>query len=204
MKTLAQLRRRLTALMTLAAGEEVTQRSLAARLEISLGLANALLRELERDGLIAVERSASLRRSRYDLTKAGRSALAGWAIECSVESAALLAGVRAQMQRRLAGLAAKGRRRVLLCGEGPLADLAASAVLNAGMKLAGVVSQDTSDDRVAGARVRSVAEAKRIKCDLAVGVIPRDAGPLRKCLGRGVPVITLLPRVGERRANRGA
>jgi DNA-binding Lrp family transcriptional regulator len=46
------LQRRLAALAEIASDGTVTQRSLASRLDVSLGLANALLRGLENGGLI--------------------------------------------------------------------------------------------------------------------------------------------------------
>ena len=66
---------RLWVLTAFAAGRQVTQRSLAAELSISLGSANALLRSLERDSLIAVNRGAAVQLLRYAVTEAGRAEL---------------------------------------------------------------------------------------------------------------------------------
>ena len=67
--------RRLAALAEVASDDRVTQRSLALKLEISLGLANRLLRELERDGLVRVNAAAGADSPRYAITRAGRSAM---------------------------------------------------------------------------------------------------------------------------------
>ena len=186
--------RRLAALTEIASGGKVTQRSLAARLGVSLGLANGLLRGLEREGLIAVNRSAASRPSRYRLTHAGRSALVRLGADVVAESTAPLVRLRDEMQRRAARAAEKGARCALLCGSGPLADMAASAVLNAGMKLAGVVSPGADAGAVAGLRVRPMSDAGRIRCDVAVALNARDAKALRGRLGRRIPVALLLSR----------
>ena len=52
MSRFPELQRRLAALAEIASDGTITQRSLASKLEVSLGLANALLRGLESDGLI--------------------------------------------------------------------------------------------------------------------------------------------------------
>jgi hypothetical protein len=88
----------------------------------------------------------------------------------------------------------EGVRKVLLCGTGPLADVAASALQNGGLKPAGVVSRDQSSDKVAGMRVRPIADTRKIKFDAVVAVSPRDAALLRRHVGKGVPVIAFLSR----------
>ena len=192
MNALADTHRRLAALTEIASGGKVTQRSLATRLGVSLGLANGLLRELERGGLVTVNRAAASQRPRYRLTNAGRSALVRLGAEYATGSTAPLARLRDEMQRRAARAADKGARKALLCGSGWLADMAASAVLNAGMKLAGVVSPDADAGPVAGLKVRPMADAGRIRCDVAVALNPRDANALRAHLGRRIPVTLLL------------
>ena len=204
MNARADTQRRLAALTEIASGGKVTQRSLATRLGVSLGLANGLLRGLERGGLVTVNRSAASQRTRYRLTSAGRSALIRLGADFVAAFMAPLARLRDEMQRRAARAADKGARKALLCGSGWLADVAASAVLNAGMKLTGVVSPDADAGAVAGLKVRPMADAGRIRCDVAVALNPRDAKALRVHLGRRIPVALLLSRSAGRRAGRGS
>ena len=192
MSSFAETYRRLAALMQLASGEEVTQRSLASLLGISLGSANALLRHLEGGGLVAVNRSAAAQVLRYALTGAGRIELRSLATQFASEAGGVLAGLRAEIQRQAGRLRAGGRRRVLLCGTGPLADMAASALLNAGFKLVGVVSTDAKGGGVAGVKMRPFSEIGKVNCDVAVAVTSRDARALRRRLGRRVPVAELI------------
>ncbi len=203
MEGLAETHRRLAALTEIASGRKVTQRSLASRLGISLGLANALLRGLEKEGLVAVNRSAGSQALRYAVTRAGRAELSVLAKRLATEAGVLLRELRAELQRQAGRMTAMGARRVLLCGNGLLADMIASAVLNAGMKLVGAVSPDVTIGAVAGVQVRPLTEAKRIACDAAVAITERDVAALRSHLRRSVPVIQLLSDRAATESNRG-
>ena len=87
MSRFPELQRRLATLAEIASDGEITQRSLASKLEVSLGLANALLRGLERDGLIKAGAPAN---AGYALTRAGRGAMQRMSREFACEAAALL------------------------------------------------------------------------------------------------------------------
>lgn len=200
---LAERLRRLEALAELNSGERITQRSLAARLGISLGLANGLLRGLEAEGLIAVNRSAASQMLRYAVTNEGRTEMLRLALGFASESDRTLAPLRAEIQRRAARLASAGHRRALLYGDGPLADMAASALLNAGMKLVGVVSAETTIGGVAGARIRPPSDLKRLTADVAVALTNTDARRLRSHLGTRVPVVQLLADLADKEMSRG-
>ena len=97
--------RRLAALAEIAWDDRVTQRSLASKLEVSLGLANGFLRGLERDGLVRVNAEAGSAARRYAITRAGRSAMRQLARAFAAEAAALLKkslGRKAPVARRRA------------------------------------------------------------------------------------------------------
>ena len=196
--------RRLAALTELVSGKKLTQRSLAARLGISLGLANALLRTLAEDGLVRVNPSGGSRRMRYSLTKAGRAEMTKLGIEFAAEAGDLLADLRAELQKQAKLISRRGVRRVLLCGSGPLADMAASAILNARMKLAAVVSVDKDAGSVAGMPARPLAQAGRIPCQIALTLSQRDIVPLRKSLGRRVPVRYIFARLPAEERRHGS
>ena len=90
MSRFPELQRRLAALAEIASDGTITQRSLASKLEVSLGLANALLRGLESDGLIKPGASRANADSRYAITRAGRGAMQRMSREFAAEAAALL------------------------------------------------------------------------------------------------------------------
>ncbi len=82
--------RRLAALAEISAGDRVTQRSLASKLEVSLGLANGLLRELETGGLVRVNAKPGPDSGRYAITRAGQRVMRRLARVFAAEAAALL------------------------------------------------------------------------------------------------------------------
>ena len=105
MSRFPELHRRLAALAEIASDGTITQRSLASRLDVSLGLANALLRGLESDGLIKAGASRTKEASRYAITRAGRGAMQRMSRAFAAEAAALLRkslGSRTRIARVLA------------------------------------------------------------------------------------------------------
>ena len=105
MSRFPELQRRLAALAEIASDGTITQRSLASRLDVSLGLANALLRGLESDGLIKAGASRTKEASRYAITRAGRGAMQRMSRAFAAEAAALLRkslGSRTRIARVLA------------------------------------------------------------------------------------------------------
>lgn len=90
MNPFSESHRRLAALAEIASDDRMTQRSLASVLEISLGLANALLRGLESDRLVRVNAEAGSEVPRYAITRAGRSVMRRLARSFAAEAVALL------------------------------------------------------------------------------------------------------------------
>lgn len=187
--------RTLAALTEIGSGERMTQRALAARLGISLGLANKMLRQMESAKLIKVNPRDD---NRYVLTQAGELAITQLAASCAGQALPLLGGLREEVRKRVAKLTAQKRRNILLCGGGALAELAYAAARNAGMKVAGVVSEaPINGARVAGERVLSVERAAKLKFDAALATGPRETQFLRKSFGRKLAVVSLLPLKSE-------
>jgi DNA-binding MarR family transcriptional regulator len=100
----SELQRRLAALAEIASDGTITQRSLASKLEVSLGLANALLRGLESDGLVKSGSPRAKEGRRYAITRAGRGATRRMSRAFAAEAAALL--------RRAGASAARVPRRL--------------------------------------------------------------------------------------------
>lgn len=203
MNRLSDDMRRLAVLSALAADERVTQRAMASRLGVSLGLVNGLFRRMASERLIALSQAAQSRQARYRVTAAGRRALHRTGSTLARAAGDMLAAPRAAFEREARRLKAEGARKILLCGSGPLADVAASALRNAGLNLGGVVARDTNAGRVAGIRARHLRHAGQTRCHAAVVVNSRDAAVLRRHLGKGVPMIPFLPPVRRAEKRRG-
>jgi hypothetical protein len=182
--------RRLAALTMIASGGCVNQRALASRLSVSLGLANGLLRRLLSQRLVSANDPGG---GRYAVTYKGRAEMAKLSLACASEADMLLGGFRDELHRMAARLKAAGRRTLLLCGDGPLAELAAGALRHNGARVAGVVAESPGPLPIAGLRVRKIEDAARIKHDACVAMTAADARALRRVLGRRARIEQAIP-----------
>ena len=105
------------------------------------------------------------------------------------EANTLLSSLRANFQQQAGRLKTEGHKRALICGCDTLADMAASALQNAGIKPAGVVAADTTIGGVAGMDVIAVTQASDIPCDMAVVFSKADARRLRRRLKKTVRIV---------------
>jgi hypothetical protein len=132
--------RTLEVLEEISANRDVTQRSLSHRLDISLGMANLYLRRLAKKGDIKITTVPGKRLLRYMLTPQGFATKSKLTYEFATYSYRYLRGAREHMRQELEQLKQEGRERVVLCGQGELAEIAYLAMLEGGLKLAGVVA----------------------------------------------------------------
>ncbi|HEV8674904.1 MAG TPA: winged helix-turn-helix transcriptional regulator [Methylomirabilota bacterium] len=116
-------RRELEILLTLAEERPVTQRALAQRLGIALGLANLYLKRLARKGYIKVT-TIPPNRIKYLLTPQGLTEKTRLTYEYMRYSVRLYAEARQTLRDSLGPLARDGRKRIALYGTGEAAELA--------------------------------------------------------------------------------
>ncbi|HZS84282.1 MAG TPA: winged helix-turn-helix transcriptional regulator [Stellaceae bacterium] len=125
----------------LAAVEEsstITQRSLARRLGIALGLTNAYLRRCIAKGFIKITH-APANRYRYYLTPKGFAEKSRLTANYLAYSFDFLRRARADYEALFRICAERGWRRVALCGAGELADLAMLSADGHDVTLVGLV-----------------------------------------------------------------
>jgi DNA-binding MarR family transcriptional regulator len=115
----------ITALLLSAVEEDsvLTQRSLARRLGIALGLTNAYLRRCINKGLIKVSQ-APANRYRYYLTPKGFAEKSRLTAEFLTNSFAFVRIAREQYEALIGFCEAREWRRLALCGTGELAEIA--------------------------------------------------------------------------------
>lgn len=116
--------RTLEILTAIEARSDVTQRHLADRLGVALGLANSYLKRCVRKGLVKITQ-APANRYLYYLTPQGfseKSRLTGEYLSASLD---FYRRAGASMARALAECEARGARRVLFAGVSELAEIAA-------------------------------------------------------------------------------
>jgi ribosomal protein S25 len=128
----------------IAAESAVSQRILARRLGIALGLTNQLLRRLSSQGLVTTVRARG-NRLIYALTAAGSEEHMRLSRDHLNRSLATYSAVRDRIRRRLVDIAEQRGRdmpRVVFYGWGEAAEIGTACATEAGVRLVGVV-----DDR---------------------------------------------------------
>jgi DNA-binding MarR family transcriptional regulator len=136
-----------------------TQRGLAQRLGIALGLTNAYLRRAVRKGLVKV-REAPARRYAYYLTPRGFAEKARLTQTFLRDSFGFFRRARAECDEALRAAAAAGHRRILLAGGGELAEIAAISARDHDIELVALLDPGRNAERFLGLQVvRSTAEA---------------------------------------------
>ncbi len=151
----------------LAAVEEnsiVTQRSLARRLGIALGLTNAYLKRCINKGLIKIAH-APANRYKYYLTPKGFAEKSRLTANYLAYSFDFLRRARADYEELFQACEERGWRRIALCGAGELADIAMLSAFGRDLTLLGLVATPA---------MAQPAHRLRVTTDLA-SLFPLDA-----------------------------
>ncbi|GIK98108.1 MAG: hypothetical protein BroJett029_23170 [Alphaproteobacteria bacterium] len=134
-------------------GERLTsQRSLALRLGIAVGLANAYLKRCMRKGWIKV-RQVPARRYAYYLTPQGFAEKRRLTAEYLGYSLSFFRSARTQCLDLLEAARRRGATRILLAGGGDLAEIATLAAREAGVELVGAWAPGCNRTTIAGVPV---------------------------------------------------
>ncbi len=127
----------------------LSQRSLASRLGIAVGLTNAYLKRCVRKGLIKVQ-EAPARRYVYYLTPRGFAEKSQLVAEYLGSSFGFFRKARAQCLEGLQHCEWQGWRRVALAGDGDLAEIATLAARETSVELVAVIAPGLNAPEVAG------------------------------------------------------
>jgi DNA-binding MarR family transcriptional regulator len=130
-------------LAEIAADPAVSQRHLARRLGIALGLTNQLLRRVVSEGWVTVTHQQSSR-VRYQLTTAGHETMGRLAREALAGAVRHYGEARERMRQRLQALsgeltAARLAKRIAFHGSGPLAEIAYVSLHETDLQLVAVL-----------------------------------------------------------------
>jgi len=132
-----EARRNLRALEAIARDDRVTQRSLASKLGMALGLTNIYLKRLVRKGYVKCVNLQS-NRLRYLLTPKGITEKTRLTYEFMEYSLFLYRQVRDQLRTRLEPYVLEHRTRVAIYGGGEVAELAFLSIAEMGLELVAV------------------------------------------------------------------
>jgi len=183
--------RDLELLEAVARDSRVTQRSLATKLGIALGLTNIYLKRLVRKGYIKCVNVQS-NRIKYLITPKGIAEKARLTYEFIDYSLHLYGEVRQHLRDVLQECAA-GNRRVAIFGRGEAAELAYLSLKESGLEPVAVFDVDGHDGFL-GIPVLPVADHAQVAFDLIiVATLERSGQHLTMLVNQGIPREKLFP-----------
>jgi DNA-binding MarR family transcriptional regulator len=146
--------------------EVVTQRTLAERVGVAVGLANALVRRAARKGFIKISQ-APVRRYAYYLTPEGFAEKSRLVSEYLFASLSFFRRARREYLELFDYCSTRHWHRVVFAGAGELAEIALLAAHESGMTIVGVIDTETNQNRIAGLPVIRTLE----ECGMVDAVI---------------------------------
>ena len=159
--------RDLLVLHEVARNSHLTQRDLAKRMGIALGLANVMLRRLAKKGYIKVA-GTKPKRIRYLITPQGILEKSRLTVEFIQYSLHLYSQIRRYLSQQLAVMQLSGMRRVLLCGTDEFAEIACLTIQEMGMEVIGVVDDSGTRTDFLGFQVKKMGEVLSTDYDQVV------------------------------------
>jgi len=168
--------RYLQALEAIAEDGHLTQRSLANRLGIALGLTNLYLRRLVRKGYVKCVNVQS-NRLRYLLTPKGVTEKTRLTYEFMQYSVSLYGQVRQRLQAVLAPYALDKPTRVAVYGTGEAAELAYLSIAGLGLEMVTVFDHQPSG-RFLGQPVRDIADHRDVVFDFLLVATLEPPAPI--------------------------
>lgn len=197
--------RDLEILTAIGEGTPLSQRALAERLGIALGLVNLYLRRLSRKGYVKIahfgRKPAARKRLRYLLTPKGLTEKTRLTYEHMAYALRLYQRARQTLRESLGLLPGNGARRVALCGVGEAAELAYLTLRELGLEPIGVFGRPHGGQFL-GFTVRPLADLAVADLDVVVlATFDPPAPHLAELTGLGVPgdrIVTLRRPVATR------
>lgn len=160
--------RDLDILTAIGEGHPLSQRALAARLGVALGLTNLLLKRLAKKGYIKIvdfpKKPAARKRLEYLLTPTGIAEKSRLTYEHMTYSLGLYRRARQTLRESLSHLPAQGVKRVALYGTGEPAELAYLTLKEFGLEPVGIFASEANGDFL-GFPVRPIAELDEAEFD---------------------------------------
>lgn len=188
--------RTLRLLEALSAGDQVTQRELAGRLGVSVGLVNAFLKRLAKKGYMKVT-TIPANRVRYLLTKEGfkeKTRLTYEYLQYSLGFYQSLKGVLGGVYR---DLRAQGVEKVAFYLAGEVAELAYLHLTGTGLEFYGIFDPEPRGRRLLGHNVLPLDMAQEVHFDRIVIASLNETGERkRELLDAGIEeerIVTLEP-----------
>jgi DNA-binding MarR family transcriptional regulator len=177
-------------------GGTLTQRALAQRLGVALGLTNLYLKRLSRKGYLKVmefpRKPATRKRLRYLLTPKGLAEKTRLTYEHMSYALNLYRRTRETLRETLATLAPSGAKRIALYGTGDAAELAYLTLREFGLEPVAVFAPAAGGEFL-GYRIRANAELLDEELDtVIVATFERPEPAVAELVALGVPPTKLV------------
>jgi DNA-binding MarR family transcriptional regulator len=184
--------RDLEILTAIGEGQPLTQRDLAQRMGVALGLTNLYLKRLAKKGYIKItgfpRRPAARKRLRYLLTARGLAEKSRLTYEHMAYGLSLYRRARQTLREALEQLPQSGLKRVALYGPGEAAELAYLTLKELGLEPVGIFGREAGGQFL-GLPVRSVAELVDEECDrIVLATFDKPDGLAADLVALGLPV----------------
>jgi len=202
-----QHERDLEILTAIDEGAPLTQRALAKRLGVAVGLANLYLKRLARKGSIKIvqfpRKPAARKRLRYLLTPTGMAEKTRLTYEHMAYSLNLYRRARQTLRESLGQLPERGVKRIALCGTGEAAEVAYLTLRELGLEPFGVFAVEAGGQFL-GFPVRALDDLPGADADaVIVATFERPEPALDDLARRGLDrdrIVTLRRPVSSHRA----
>ncbi len=191
-----RVERELEILTAIAEGDSTTQRALAARLGVALGLTNLYLKRLIKKGYVKVvdfpRKPAARKRLRYLLTTRGIAEKSRLTYDHMVYSLNLYGRTRQTLRESLSQLPRAGMKRVALYGTGEAAELAYLTLKEFALEPVGIYGA-RGGGYFLGLPVKAVAALTDESLDaVVIATFERPEPHLAELIGLGVPRVKIL------------
>ena len=144
-----------------------SQRDLAVKLNISLGLVNSFIKRLTNKGYFKIT-SVPKNRVRYILTPKGATEKARLTVEYIQYSYRFYKNVRSKLKTILKGLESKGISNVVFYGAGDFAEIAYISLQETKLKLVTVFDKKRTGETFLGKKIENVLNIKEIDFDTMI------------------------------------
>ena len=188
--------RDLEILTAIGEGRQLTQRALAQRLGVALGLTNLYLKRLAQKGYIKIaefpRKPSARKRLRYLLTPKGIAEKTRLTYEHVAYSLGLYRRARQTLRESLSLLPENGMKRIALYGTGEAAELAYLTLKEFGLEPVGIFSLEAGGHFL-GFPVRAVAELASEEFDgLILATFERPEQHVAELSRLGIPADKIL------------
>lgn len=160
---------------------EISQRALAGRLGIALGLVNSYIKRLYKKGYIKIK-TLPKNRIKYIITPQGFSEKARLTCDYMKYSIKYFREIRANIERTYNVMISEGIENILLWGDGEIAELCYISTRGLPLKIIGIVSQNRAEDGFFGQPVYTVNDIDGLQYDavLVSSIYDNDIDALPK------------------------